>query len=36
MTSKASSVTLSYDEIARMKTRANLGPNCKFICNLDN
>lgn len=37
MASKSSAATLSYEEIARMKMKANLIPNCK-ICfySLDN
>jgi len=29
MASKSSAATLSYEEIARMKMKANLIPNCK-------
>jgi hypothetical protein len=37
MTSKSSAATLSYEEIARMKMKANLIPNCTiYSYSLDN
>lgn len=37
MASKSSATTLSYEEIARMKMKANLIPNCTiYFYSLDN